>query len=60
MVRKVLGPEREELKAGWRKLDNGQHYDLHSSRDVNWVISSWQMRCAGQVAQCIQDIGGET
>lgn len=31
MVRRVLGPERDELKAGWRKLHNGQHYGLHSS-----------------------------
>jgi len=50
MLRKVLGPEREELMTGWRKLHDGQHHDLHLSPDVNWVIRSWQMRCAGQVA----------
>jgi len=49
MLRKVLGPKREELMAGWRKSHNGQCHDLHLSPYVNWVIRSWQMRCAGQV-----------
>lgn len=50
MLRKLLGPEREELTTGWRKLHNGQHHDLHLSPDVNWVIRYWQMTCVGQVA----------
>jgi hypothetical protein len=50
MLRKVLGPEREELTAGWRKSHNEQRHDLHLSPDINWVIRSWQLRCAGQVA----------
>jgi hypothetical protein len=53
MPKKVLGPEREELMAGWRNLHNGQRHALHCN--VNWVIRSWQMRRAGQVAH----VGGK-
>jgi hypothetical protein len=56
MLRKMSGPEREELTAGWRKLSNGQRHDLGSTRCysgnkiVILVIQSRKTRWSGHVA----------
>jgi hypothetical protein len=50
VLRKLFGPGREELTAGWRKLHNGQRHDLCSSLDVISVMNSKKIRWVGHVA----------
>jgi hypothetical protein len=38
VLRKIFGPQRENLNGDWRKLDKEDLYDLHSSTNIIWVI----------------------
>jgi hypothetical protein len=64
VLRKTLGPKREEKTGEWRILHNVQLYDLYSSSNIIRVIKSRRMKWAGHVAcveeRCIQGFGGET
>jgi len=63
VLRRIFGPERDELTGEWRKLHNEELNDLYSSPNMVWVIKS-RMAWAGHVARmrerCIQDFVGET
>jgi hypothetical protein len=48
-VLKIFGHKREE-NGSWRKLYTDELYSLYSSANIVWVIKSWMMRWAGQVA----------
>jgi hypothetical protein len=50
-LRRVFGPERDEVKGEWRKLHNQELNDLYSSPTIVWVIKSRRMRGAGHVAR---------
>jgi len=39
-LKKICGPKRDEVIGEWRKLDNGELYDLYSSPDIIRVMKS--------------------
>jgi hypothetical protein len=51
LLRRIFGPKREEVKAGWRKLHNEKLYNLYSSQDDIGVIKSEGMGWVSNVAR---------
>jgi len=51
VLRRIFGPEREEVKGEWRKLHNEELNDPYSSPNIVCVIKSRRMRWAGHVAR---------
>jgi hypothetical protein len=49
-LRKIFGPKREE-DGSWRKLNNDELHNLHSSPSIVRVIKSRRVRWAGHVAR---------
>jgi hypothetical protein len=46
-LRRMFGPEREEVAGGWRKLHNEKLHDLYDTPNVIRVIKSRRMRLTG-------------
>jgi hypothetical protein len=46
VLRRILGPKRDEVMEGWRKL----LHDLYSSSSIIRIIKLRRMRWAGHVA----------
>jgi hypothetical protein len=44
VLRKMLGPKRDEATSDWRKLHNEELHDLCSSPNIVQVIKSRKMR----------------
>jgi hypothetical protein len=48
MLRRILGPKRDEVTGGWRKLHNEELYNLYSSPNITKmyfrVVKSRRMR----------------
>jgi hypothetical protein len=42
-----IGPKRDEVTGSWRKLHNGELYDLYSSPSIIRMTKSRMMRRAG-------------
>jgi hypothetical protein len=59
MLRRVFGPNRDEVTGEWRKLHNGELNDLYSLPNIVRVIKSRVMRWAGRGERCAQGVGGE-
>jgi hypothetical protein len=51
VLRKVFGPERDEVIGGWRKLHNEELHNLYCSRSIIRIIKSGRMRWAGHAAR---------
>jgi hypothetical protein len=51
VLRRILGPKRDEVTGEWRKLHNKELHNLYSSPSIIRIIKSWRMRWAGHVAQ---------
>jgi hypothetical protein len=51
MLRRKFGRKRDEVAGEWRKLHNGEPYNLYSSPDIIRQIKSRRMRWAGRVAR---------
>jgi hypothetical protein len=49
--RKTLGPKRDEVTGGWRKLHNEELNNIYSSPTIIRMIKSRMMRWTGYVAQ---------
>jgi hypothetical protein len=49
VLRRIFGPEMDEVKGEWRKLHNVELNDLYCSPNIVWVIKSRRMRWAGHV-----------
>jgi hypothetical protein len=64
VLRRIFGPERDEVTGGWRRLHNKELYAVYSSPNTVKVIKSIRLRWAGHVARmgkrCIQGFDGET
>ena len=62
VLRKVFGPNRDEVTGEWRKLHNGELSDFYSLPNIVPVVKSRKMRWAGHVGgeKCAQGSGGET
>jgi hypothetical protein len=51
MLRRILGPKRDEVTGQWRKMHNEELNDLYCSHNIVWVIKSRRMRWAGHVTR---------
>jgi hypothetical protein len=51
VLRRVLGPKRDEVTGEWRKLHNEEFNDLYSLPNIVRVVKSRRMRWAGHVAR---------
>jgi hypothetical protein len=51
LLRRIYGPERDEVAGEWRRLHNKELYALYSSPDIIQVIKSRRLRWAGHVAR---------
>jgi hypothetical protein len=50
VLRRILGPKRDEVTGVWRKIHNEELNDLYSSPTIVRVIKSTRMTWAGHVA----------
>jgi hypothetical protein len=51
VLRRILGPKRDDVTGEWRKLRNEDLNDLYCSPNIFRVIKSLRMRWAGHVAR---------
>jgi hypothetical protein len=51
VLRRMFGPNRDEVTGEWRKLHNGEFHNLYSSPDIIRQIKSRTMEWAGHVAR---------
>jgi hypothetical protein len=51
VLRRILGPNRDEATGGWRKLHNEELHDFNSSPSIIRIIKSRRMMWAGHVAR---------
>jgi hypothetical protein len=51
VLRRVFGPEKDEVTGEWRKLHNEELSDLYSLPNIVRVVKSRRMRWAGHVAR---------
>jgi hypothetical protein len=49
VLRRILGPRRDEVTGKWRKLHNEELNDLCASPHIIWAIKLRRMRWAGHV-----------
>jgi hypothetical protein len=50
VLRKILGPKREDVAEDWRRMHNEELHKLYASPDISRVIKSMRMRWAGNIA----------
>jgi hypothetical protein len=43
-IRRILGPKREEVVGGWRRLHNEDFYNLYALSNITGVMKSRRMR----------------
>jgi hypothetical protein len=51
VLRRIFGPNRDEVTGEWRKVHSGELHNLFSSPDIIRQIKSRRMRWAGHVAR---------
>jgi len=51
VLRRMLGPRRDEVTGEWRRLHNEELNDLYCSPNIVRVIKSRRVRWAGHVAR---------
>jgi hypothetical protein len=65
VLRRIFGPNREEVAEGWRRLHNEVLHNLYASPNIIRVIKLRRMRWAEHVARirnqkCIQNFDEKT
>jgi hypothetical protein len=60
VLRRIFGPNRDEMTGGWRKLHNEELHNLYEyvSPNIIRMTKSRRIRCAGHVARTGENIGG--
>jgi hypothetical protein len=48
-IHRILGPKRDEVTGGWRKLHNEELHNLYSSPSIIRMIKSRRMRWAEHI-----------
>jgi hypothetical protein len=51
VLRRIVGPKRDEVTGEWRKLNNEELHDLYSSPSIIRIISTRSMRSVGHLAR---------
>jgi hypothetical protein len=51
VLRRIFGPERDEVTGEWRKLHNEELHDLYSSSSINRIMKSRRMSWVGHVTR---------
>jgi hypothetical protein len=51
VLRRILGPKRDEMVRDWRKLHEEELHNLYSSPSIIRMIKSRRMRLAGHLAR---------
>jgi hypothetical protein len=51
VLRRIFGPNRDEVTGEWRKMHNEELHNLYSSPDIIRQVKSSRMRWAGHVAR---------
>jgi hypothetical protein len=49
-LRRIFGPERDEVTGDWRKLHNEEIHNFYSWPNIIRIMKSGRMRWAGHVA----------
>ena len=57
VLRRIIGPTRDEVTVEWRRLHNEELNDLYSSPNIVRVIKSRRMTWAGHVAHMGEERG---
>jgi len=60
VLRRIFGPERDEVTVVWKKPYNEELNDLYSSPNIVRVIKFRRKRWAGNVVSMGEGFGGET
>jgi hypothetical protein len=50
-LRRIFGPQRDEVTGEWRRLHNEELYILYSTLNIIGVIKSRRLRWTGHVAR---------
>jgi hypothetical protein len=50
-LRRIFGPERDEVRGKWRRLNNEELYALYFSSNIIRAMKSRRLRWAGHVAR---------
>jgi hypothetical protein len=51
VLRRIFGPNRDDMTGDWRKLHNEELHNLYYSPNIIRMIKSRRMRWAGHVAR---------
>jgi hypothetical protein len=51
VLRRIFGPERDQVTGGWRKLHNEELRNMYSSPNIIRMIKSRKIKWAGHVAR---------
>jgi hypothetical protein len=54
VLRRIFGPNREEVVGDWRRLHNDKLHNLYASPNIIRVIKSRRMRWLGHVAVMVK------
>jgi hypothetical protein len=54
VLRRIFGPKRDEIIAGWRKLHNEELHDLYSSSYIIRIMKLRRVRWTGHKAHMIE------